>query len=218
MLGVSRVEQGLGHQGFIYFGAFDLCQVIDVCKMEGSGHAILHALGVAVAEVAFGGNASTPLKMDTAEWTGDNAHPATYAHRFIHGYGMRFGIALYCTRRTGQETGGCFTLLEVLVAMVILATAAVPILGGFHLATRNLETGRRYHTAVMIAQSRLSREVSAILNGRESDTPPPLPAGYTCNVTQAQKQGYVAVRVKVGFDVFGAQREYDLRSAVFAKN
>jgi hypothetical protein len=49
--------------------------------------------------------------MDTAEWTGDNAHPATDAHRIIHGYGMRFGITFYCTRRTGQETGGCFALL-----------------------------------------------------------------------------------------------------------
>ncbi len=111
-----------------------------------------------------------------------------------------------------------FSLLEVLVAMTILAIAVVPVLTGFHLAMRNLETGRRFHTAVLIAQSRLCREVATIMNGRESGAPPPLPAGYTCAVTQSQNQGFIAVQVTVGFELFGAPREFCLKSAVFAGN
>ncbi|OGV77236.1 MAG: hypothetical protein A3K19_07050 [Lentisphaerae bacterium RIFOXYB12_FULL_65_16] len=108
-----------------------------------------------------------------------------------------------------------FSLLEVLVAMMILALVAIPVLSGFHLAMRNLEMGRRYHTAVIIAQSRLCREVSTIMNGRESGAAPPLPSGFDCNVTESQNQGFIAVQVTVSFELFGEKRDFQLNSAVF---
>ena len=68
----------------------------------------------------------------------------------LRAIGSRHQAAL-CPR--SRETG--FSLLEVLLASVILATGVLVISQGFSLGARSAAVGRQYTQAVLLAQSRL---------------------------------------------------------------
>ncbi len=69
----------------------------------------------------------------------------------LRAIGSRHQAAL-CRR--SRETG--FSLLEVLLASVILATGVLVVSQGFSLGVRSAAVGRQYTEGVLLAQSRLA--------------------------------------------------------------
>ena len=90
----------MGAQFFVHVLSLYCGQIIDIAIMQRPGHAVLHTLRVAVAQIAFCGNLSAVLKMNIPKRTGSDAHFAANAGGFIHhdGVGDRIAIEIIIKR------------------------------------------------------------------------------------------------------------------------
>jgi hypothetical protein len=78
--------------------------------MKCSGHAVLYAFGITVAQVALGCLVSFIFKVDTPKWTCSHAHPAPDALGLIDNNRMGRLISLQCACGANEQAHGDFTL------------------------------------------------------------------------------------------------------------
>jgi hypothetical protein len=108
---LSLAKEGRCDDGLIDLFTLDFSQLIDVRIVEGAGHAVLHAFGIAVAEIAFSRYPLPVFKMDTPKGTGAYTKLAAHTHGFFNNHGVGYGVTPQGTGRTNAQACSCFALL-----------------------------------------------------------------------------------------------------------
>jgi hypothetical protein len=96
---------------FCHFFPFKGCQIVDVSKMQGTGHAVLNTFRFARTQITLGGNSPPPFEMDASERTGMDTHSASHTGGLIHNHGPGFRIPLNGCCGADLQAQGRFALL-----------------------------------------------------------------------------------------------------------